>query len=56
MRSFYPEKLPFFDNLELIVIELDAEDMSKPEFSLAGWEKIFEKVYGGTAVFGFRKK
>ena len=39
LKTFSPEKLSFYKNLELIVMELDSEDLNKIEFCLDGWEK-----------------
>lgn len=42
-------------SLILIVMELSVEYLKHPDFILNSWNKDFEKVYGSTAVVGFRK-
>lgn len=47
------ERFPL--SLDLIVMEIGADYLKKEDFELQSWEKDFEKVYGSTAVVGFRR-
>ena len=42
-------------SLILIVMELSVDYLKHPDFELNSWNKDFEKIYGSTAVVGFRK-
>lgn len=56
LQDLKAKPLSFFSHLKLIVLELSADDLERPDFFIEGWERSFQKTYGSTAVIGFEKK
>lgn len=41
---------------KLVILELSSELLKHPQFEIKGWDKVFEKVYGTTAVVAWQRK
>ena len=53
LKSIEQDSLEILPQTSLIIVETDRELIDNKDFVLKGWEQLFQKVYGGTAVTGW---